>query len=195
MSQRARILVIDDDPMFRSLLVSLLRKDYIVAVASGGAEGFNKALEHPPDIAVIDIQMPGWDGLKTLKAFRKDAALDRVKIVILTSDASKETVLAAIQGGANDYLIKTSFSKDEFYQKLEKLMPAITARDVSPERAVSEHPSTAATLQPCEPDAALEPSARTATTATSTVQDSVGSPADDAVDVDTSLQELIDDWK
>ena len=76
MLQRARILVIDDAPMIRNLLVTLLWKDYIVAVASGGAQGFDKALEHPPDIAVIDIQIPGWDGLKTLKAFREDAALD-----------------------------------------------------------------------------------------------------------------------
>jgi CheY-like chemotaxis protein len=123
MPHRARVLVIDDDPLFRSLIVSLLRKDYIVSVASEGSEGFYKALEHPPDIAIVDIQMPGWDGLKTLKSFRGHPALNQVKIVILTTDASKGTVVAAIQSGANDYVIKTSFSKQEFYDKLNRLLP------------------------------------------------------------------------
>jgi CheY-like chemotaxis protein len=127
MSKRARVLVVDDDPLFRSLIVSLLRKDYLVSVSSDGSEGFYKALEHPPDIAIIDIRMPGWDGLRTLRAFRSHPSLNRVKAVMLTSDASKESVLAAIHGGANDYIIKTSFSKAEFYQKLEKLVPATAA--------------------------------------------------------------------
>lgn len=118
---RARVLVIDDDPLFRSLLVSLLRRDYLVSVASNGSEGFHKALEHVPDIAIIDIQMPGWDGLKTLKAFRSHPVLSRVCAMVLTSDASRETVLAAIHAGANDYLIKTSFSRDDFQLKLERL--------------------------------------------------------------------------
>ena len=69
MLKRARILVIDDDPLFRSLIVSLLRKQYYVSVASNGSEGFYKALEQPPELAIIDVQMPVWDGLKTLRAF------------------------------------------------------------------------------------------------------------------------------
>jgi DNA-binding NarL/FixJ family response regulator len=120
---RARILVIDDDPLFRSLIVSILRKDCLVGVASEGSEGFYKALEHPPDIALIDVQMPGWDGLKTLQAFKGHPSLAQVRIMMLTADASKETVLAAIRAGSNDYVIKTTFSKHDFYQKLNRLIP------------------------------------------------------------------------
>ena len=105
----ARILVIDDDPLFRNLMVSFLRREYFVSVASDGSEGFYKALEYPPDIAIVDVQMPVWDGLQTLKAFRSHPTLCKTKIIMLTSDASKGTVVAAIQGGANDYIIKTSF--------------------------------------------------------------------------------------
>jgi len=125
MSQRSRILVIDDDPLFRSLILSLLRKDYIVSVASNGSDGFYKALEHPPHLAIIDIQMPGWDGLQTLKSFRQHPALADIKIAMMTSDATKPTVLSAIQGGANDYIIKTSFSKDIFLEKIEKLIEQV----------------------------------------------------------------------
>ena len=116
----ARVLVIDDDPLFRNLMVSFLRREYIVSVASDGSEGFYKALEYPPDIAIVDVQMAVWDGLQTLKAFRSHPVLSQTKIIMLTSDASKETVVAAIQGGANDYIIKTSFSKMEFLEKVRK---------------------------------------------------------------------------
>lgn len=122
MTSRARILVIDDDPLFRSLIVSILRKDYIVSVAADGEEGYYKALEHNPDVAVVDVQMPGWDGLKTLSAFRMQPTLKNTPVVMLTGDASKDTVMAAVHGGANDYVIKTSFSKEEFLGKLHRLL-------------------------------------------------------------------------
>jgi CheY-like chemotaxis protein len=123
-----RVLIIDDDPLIRTLLVSTLRKECFVAVAADGAEGFAMARELKPDVAVIDVNMPGWDGLKTLDAFRSHASLRDIKIIMLTADASKQTVMAAVRGGANDYLIKTSFSKADFYRKLNHLIPG-TIRD------------------------------------------------------------------
>jgi DNA-binding NarL/FixJ family response regulator len=122
-NDRPRVLVIDDDPLFRSLIMSLLRKDYLVAVASDGAEGYFKAAEHPPDIVLIDVQMPGWDGIKTLKHFRAHPSLSKVSLVMLTSDSSRETVMAAIQAGAHDYIVKTSFSKEDLFNKLARFDP------------------------------------------------------------------------
>jgi CheY-like chemotaxis protein len=122
-SMATRVLIIDDDPLIRTLLVSALRKECFVAVAAEGAEGFSKALELKPDIAVIDVNMPGWDGLKTLEAFRGHVSLRDIKIIMLTADSSKQTVMAAVRAGANDYLIKTSFSKTDFYRKLNRLVP------------------------------------------------------------------------
>jgi CheY-like chemotaxis protein len=122
-SSTTRVMIIDDDPLIRTLLVSTLRKECFVSVASDGAEGFHKAHELKPDVAVIDVNMPGWDGLKTLAAFRGDKKLCDVKIIMLTADASQQTVTAAVRGGANDYLIKTSFSKADFYRKLNHLVP------------------------------------------------------------------------
>ncbi len=124
---QTRVLIIDDDPLIRTLLVSALRKDCLVAVAAEGSEGFYKALELTPDVAVIDVNMPGWDGLKTLEAFPRHPGLKNVKVIMLTADASKQTVMAAIRGGAHDYLIKTSFSKADFYRKLNRLVPGSIA--------------------------------------------------------------------
>jgi DNA-binding NarL/FixJ family response regulator len=115
------VLVMDDDPLFRSLLVSMLKHDYVVTAAADGAEGFYKALECPPRIAVIDIKMPVWDGIRTLKAFREHEALKDVGLVVLTSDTSQETVFASIAAGADDYDIKSSLSRAEFLRKLAKV--------------------------------------------------------------------------
>jgi CheY-like chemotaxis protein len=122
-----RVLIIDDDPLIRTLLVSTLRKDCLVAVATEGSEGYLKALELKPDVAVIDVNMPGWDGLKTLETFRAHPELKDVKVIMLTADASKQTVMAAIHGGAHDYIIKTSFSKADFHRKLNRLVPGSIA--------------------------------------------------------------------
>ena len=120
--RRRRILVVDDDPLFRSLMTNVLRHDFDVAVANDGADGFYRAIDWVPDLAVLDIQMPGWDGIKTLKAFRAHPVLAKVKVVVLTSDSSRETVLAAINAGADDFVIKTAFSRDEFRTKLNVLL-------------------------------------------------------------------------
>lgn len=120
--RRRRILVVDDDPLFRSLMTNVLRHDFDVTVAQDGADGFYRAIDCVPDVAVLDIQMPGWDGIKTLKAFRAHPVLAKVKVVVLTSDSSRETVLAAINAGADDFVIKTAFSRDEFRTKLNILL-------------------------------------------------------------------------
>ncbi len=131
MKSRSRILVIDDDPMFRSVIVSLLRKNYIISVASDGESGFDKAQLHRPDLVIIDYQMPGWDGLQTLKAFRNDLRFQSVKTMMLTSDATKEVVLAAIQAGADSYIIKTTFNKNDFLAKVDQHLSPTIARAVN----------------------------------------------------------------
>jgi len=198
-----RVLIIDDDPLIRTLLVSALRKDCLVAVAAEGSEGFYKALELTPDVAIIDVNMPGWDGLKTLEAFRAHPGLKNVKVIMLTADASKQTVMAAIRGGAHDYLIKTSFSKADFYRKLNRLVPDSIAQvpplGIEPGSEQGYVPAT---------DAAAYPAAdcQTADGETSVVlnrQDAgrteLALPAlaatAAAANTESRLQELIDGWE
>ncbi|TWU14821.1 Chemotaxis protein CheY [Symmachiella macrocystis] len=121
-ARRSKVLIIDDDPLFRSMLASVMREKYIVFVAADGEEGYRKALAHPPHAIILDIRMPGWDGLKTLRTIRRNEVLAELPVMILSSDASRETVIAAIHSGATDYLIKTSFTKKEFHSKLARLI-------------------------------------------------------------------------
>jgi DNA-binding response OmpR family regulator len=134
---RARLLIVDDDPLFRQLLTGFVRKDYLVAVANDGAEAFAKAAEHVPDIAIIDVQMPNWDGIKTLRAFRTHPDLRRVPVIMLTMDAKKSTVLTAIQNGAADYIIKADLMADVLLARLQRLLTRGTA-PVPPQRPVAK---------------------------------------------------------
>lgn len=184
---RASILVIDDDPLFRSLLTSMLRKEFLVTAASDGAEGYYKALESPPNLAVVDIKMPGWDGLRTLKAFRAHHLLSRIPVMMLTSDASRQTVMAALQAGANDYVIKTTLSRDDFLRKVCRQLnvdPDLIYAENDP-AAVSvgnvEKPMAGAPLPPHQPEQLV-----------------IGNPNRDRADHfldDLAFQSLIDDWE
>jgi DNA-binding response OmpR family regulator len=182
---RSRILVIDDDPLFRSLITSMLRRDYFVSVAGDGSEGYYKALEHPPQLAIIDVQMPGWDGLRTLQAMRAHQALAKVPVMMLTSDASRQTVLASIQSGANDYVIKTTLSRDELLKKARRLVK-LAPEHVNPGQDVRADQSSENSTIAVGTDGKLS---------------SVPAAAGDA-DVDTGaeseaarLQALIDNWE
>lgn len=141
--KRTRILVIDDDPLFRSLIVSLLRKDFEVSVASEGADGFYTALEQQPDLVLIDLQMPGWDGLKTIKALRNCSTLSAVKIIILCSDANQESVVTGTDNGADDCVVKTRFSGRELQGKVARLTASgsMTPSRVEPHRAGGRRPT------------------------------------------------------
>ncbi len=191
----ARVLVIDDDPLFRNLMVSFLRREYFVSVASDGSEGFHKALEYPPDIAIVDVQMAVWDGLQTLKAFRSHPTLAQTKIIMLTSDASKETVIAAIQGGANDYIIKTSFSKSEFLEKVRRFaQPETTHVANTPNSGKRAQPASTVTNQSAAQNISVETVKTKPVFAVSeSVEDQLTGLTLDLSE-EAQLEEIMDDW-
>jgi DNA-binding response OmpR family regulator len=180
---RARVLVIDDDPLFRSLITSILRRDFFVSVAADGSEGYYKALEHPPQLAIIDVQMPGWDGLRTLQAIRSHQALAKVPVMMLTSDASRQTVMAAIQCGANDYVIKTTLSREELLKKTRRLANVVPAHDHS----ASDESTDSDPAVPEPERGAVEDVAPRASAPAEAVL-----PADNEA---AALQALIDNWE
>ncbi|QDT79115.1 response regulator [Gimesia maris] len=191
----ARVLVIDDDPLFRNLMVSFLRREYFVSVASDGSEGFHKALEYPPDIAIVDVQMAVWDGLQTLKAFRSHPTLTQTKIIMLTSDASKETVIAAIQGGANDYIIKTSFSKSEFLEKVRRFaQPEATRVANTPNSGKRAQPASTVTNQSAAQNISVETvKPKPVFTVSESVEDQLTGLTLDLSE-EAQLEEIMDDW-
>ncbi|HYA09763.1 MAG TPA: response regulator transcription factor [Gaiellaceae bacterium] len=101
------VLVVDDHPLTREALASLLRSHgfEVVGLASDGLEAIEVAARVRPDLVLLDLSMPGLDGLTALPRLR-EAAPD-CEVVVLTASGTEENLLAAIRAGAAGYLLKT----------------------------------------------------------------------------------------
>ena len=104
-----RVLLVDDQALLRSGLRALLDAEAditVVAEAADGAEAHRLATEHVPDVVLMDIRMPGVDGLQATKAITGDPQLASVHIVILTTFELDEYIFDAIRSGASGFLVK-----------------------------------------------------------------------------------------
>ncbi|QFZ19704.1 response regulator [Saccharothrix syringae] len=104
-----RLLLADDQPLIRAAFTALLDSEpdlTVVAAARDGAEAVDLARAHHPDVALLDIRMPGLDGIAATRRIAGDPALVGVHVVILTNYALDEYVFAALRAGAAGFLVK-----------------------------------------------------------------------------------------
>jgi DNA-binding NarL/FixJ family response regulator len=148
-SNSIRILAVDDHPLFRGGIAALLATQTdmsLVAEASNGLEAVQRFREHRPDITLMDLQMPGMNGLDALAAIRGE--FPEAKIIVLTTYTKDVQVLRAMKAGARAYLLKTLLDK----QLLETIRAVHTGlKTLSPEASyeLAEH-STDEALTPGE---------------------------------------------
>jgi DNA-binding NarL/FixJ family response regulator len=102
-----RILIVDDHPLTLEALASLLRQHGfdVVGQATDGEEAISMASELEPDLVLLDLTMPGMDGLTALPRLRE--ATPSSEVVVLTASGTEENLLAAIRAGAAGYLLKS----------------------------------------------------------------------------------------
>jgi two-component system nitrate/nitrite response regulator NarL len=102
-----RILLVDDHPLTRSALSALLRQNGfdVAGEATDGNEAIEAARRLEPDLILLDLSMPGLDGLQALPRLR-EAAPD-CEVVVLTASETEDNLLAAIRAGAAGYLLKS----------------------------------------------------------------------------------------
>jgi two-component system response regulator PilR (NtrC family) len=111
MRRNGSILVIDDEEIMREILEALLtREGYQVRLAASGEEGTELARATTFDAAIVDVMMPGMDGLATLEELKKID--DDLPVLMVTAFASVETAISAMKRGAFDYITKP-FKNDE----------------------------------------------------------------------------------
>ncbi|MEO2097250.1 MAG: response regulator transcription factor, partial [Brachybacterium sp.] len=104
-----RIVLVDDQELVRTGLRALAERDgdiEVVGEASDGSSGLSRVRELRPDVVLMDLRMPQLDGIAATARITADAALDAVRVVVLTTFDEDEDVLAAIRAGAAGYLLK-----------------------------------------------------------------------------------------
>ena len=102
-----RVLIVDDHPLTREALASLLSQHGfdVVGDANDGGEAIEQARRLRPDLVLLDLTMPGMDGLTALPRIRE--AAPESEVVVLTASGTEENLLAAIRAGAAGYLLKS----------------------------------------------------------------------------------------
>jgi DNA-binding NarL/FixJ family response regulator len=104
--QRIRVLVADDHPLYRDGIVAAVEAigAHVVGVAADGDEAVHLALELAPDVVLMDVSMPGTNGLEATTRIR--AEHPGVAVLVLTMLEDEDTVVAALRAGAQGYLVK-----------------------------------------------------------------------------------------
>ena len=112
-SDKIRILAVDDHPVFRQGITGLLAGQpdlHLVAEAANGIEAIQQFRSHRPDITLMDLQMPEMNGLDAMIAIRSE--FPEAKIVVLTTYSGDVQVLRALKAGARAYLLKNTLHKN-----------------------------------------------------------------------------------
>jgi DNA-binding NtrC family response regulator len=111
------VLLVDDEPEFLETLVKRLRKRKLNATgARSGEEALEVMRTEPVDVVVLDVKMPGMDGIETLREIKKIRPL--VEVIMLTGHANMEVAITGMELGAFDYLMKP-MDIDELLYKLQ----------------------------------------------------------------------------
>ena len=107
MTEPIRLLIADDHPVFRGGLRSMLAAEdgvEVVAEASTGTDAVTLCREHQPDLVLMDLNMPGLDGVSATREILRDSP--HVRVLVLTMFDDDDSVFAAMRAGAHGYLLK-----------------------------------------------------------------------------------------
>lgn len=107
MENKTKVLIVDDEPdILEFLHYNLSRNGYDVIQATNGLDAINIANREVPDLILLDIMMPGMDGVETCYELRKNEILHNTIIAILTARSEEYSEIAGLEAGADDYIQK-----------------------------------------------------------------------------------------
>ncbi len=139
-----RVLIADDQRVVRDglrMLVGLIDGIDVVGTAADGAEAVRLAEEHRPDVVLMDLRMPGTDGIAATADLRQ--RLPTARVLVLTTYAEQDSIVPALQAGARGYL-----TKDASAEQIEAAISAVHAGQTYLDPAVQERLVAAIVSQP-----------------------------------------------
>jgi DNA-binding response OmpR family regulator len=124
------ILIVEDDELVARTVERSLRSEKVkIAIAGNGEEGLRLARKRPPDLAILDVIMPGMDGYEVCRAMRADHQLAEVPILFLTAKIKDEDRINGFLAGGDDYLTKP-FNLDELLLRVRAILRRTQSREV-----------------------------------------------------------------
>lgn len=117
-----KILVVDDDPIFRHLLKELLQENgYLVDTAKDGREAFEKLKKEKYDLVILDVNMPNMNGFEALSKIREDEEIFDIPVIMLTVKSMVKDQIKGFEHGADEYLSKP-FENEVLLAKIKNLL-------------------------------------------------------------------------
>jgi two-component system response regulator ResD len=127
---RGSVLVVDDEPTIAEVVARYLeRSGYRTQIATDGLQAVAAAARHRPDLVVLDLMLPGLDGLEVMRRLREQDR-DRIAVILLTAKGEESDRVIGLRLGADDYVVKP-FSPAELVARVDAVLRRI---DTSPER-------------------------------------------------------------
>jgi CheY-like chemotaxis protein len=112
-AKRGKILIVDDSRNIRKLLSVVLKNGKHVIIESGdGNDALEKARKEKPDLILLDVIIPGKDGIRVCREIKADRRTKDIPVIVITSDTSHETRQKAISSGAAAFITKPFEPKD-----------------------------------------------------------------------------------
>ena len=121
MNEPKKILIIDDDFLVSDIYSMELQKAVFAAItANNGESGLSKIQLEKPNLILLDIVMPGLDGLQVLEKIRSNPELNNLKVILLSNLKDESTIKNGLAHGANGYLIKTALTPQQIVSEVRK---------------------------------------------------------------------------
>lgn len=151
MGQAKKILLVDDDLALTEMLSELLQTEgYECSAAASGSEGLLKEREEKPDLVILDVMMPGDDGISTLRKLRETS---QVAVLMLTAMGEDDDRVLGLEAGADDYLAKP-FVARELVLRVQAILRRLT--QAKPVEAGSTIQAGPLTIEPSKERAQLD---------------------------------------
>ena len=130
---KKKILIVDDDVNVSSMIGEFLdRKGFTAITALNGDEGLKAAVEHEPDLILLDICMPKVNGFNLLLALKLVPMTNCIPVIMITGKTDEESRLKASRLGSQDYLVKP-FQMEELESRVMTVLKEATAQPFNPE--------------------------------------------------------------